>query len=163
MSLVLRALAFLGPVVALLMTSPAGRTPPWWLLIVVVVLAAATAAAPDSPIGAGTALVVLGWWVISVDAGLPGEVVVAAVALTVGHLAALLASYGPRDLPLDGPTLLLWARRGALVLLTVPGAWLAARAVEGEAEPAGLWVLTLAVACAAVIGATVALGGREPE
>lgn len=163
MSLALRALAFLGPVVALLMTGPAGRTPPWWLVIVVVALAGATAAAPDSALGAGTGLVVLGWWAISVDAELPAEVVVAAIALAVGHLAALLASYGPRAMPLDGPVLLLWARRGGLVLLTVPGAWLAARAVEGEAEPPGLWVLTLAVACAAVIGATVVVGGREPE
>lgn len=162
MSLVLRALALLGPVVALLMTGPAGRTPPWWLLVVVVLLAAATAAAPDSAIGTGAGLVVLGWWVIAVDAGLPGEVVVAAVALAVGHLAALLASYGPSDLPLDRPTLLLWARRGALVLLTVPGAWLVAEAVEGQAEPPGLWVLTLAVACAAVVGATVVVG-RETE
>jgi hypothetical protein len=159
--LVLRSLAFLGPVIALLMTGPAGRTAPWWLIVLVLVLAGATAAAPDSAIGAGTGLVVVGWWAIAVDAALPGEVVVAGVALTVGHLAATLASYGPRTMPLDAPTLLLWARRGALVLLTVPGAWLLARAVQDEPEQPGLWVLALGVACLGIIGATVAIGAEE--
>lgn len=159
--LVLRALAFLGPVVALLATGPAGRTAPWWLIVLVVVLAGATALAPDSAIGAGVGLVVLGWWAIAVDAGLPVAVVGAAVALTVGHVAALLAAYGPREMPLDTATLLLWARRGALVLLTVPGAWLLARAVQDEPEQPGLWVLALGVACLGIIGATVAIGVKE--
>ena len=159
--LVLRALAFLGPMVALLATGPAGRTAPWWLVLLVAVLAGFTAAAPDSAIGAGTGLVVLGWWAISVDAGLPGEVVVAAVALTVGHVAALLAAYGPRAMPLDRGVLLLWTRRGALVLLTIPGAWLLARAVEDEPEPAGLWVAALAVACLGTIAATAAISTQE--
>ena len=162
--LVLRALAFLGPVVALLATGSTGRTAPWWLIVLVLVLAGATAAAPDSAIGAGTGLVVLGWWTIAVDAGLPGEVVVAAVALTVGHLAALLAAYGPREMPLDRPTLLLWTRRGALVLLTVPATWLLARAVQDEPEQPGLWVLALGVACLGIVAATVAIGtGEEAE
>jgi hypothetical protein len=147
--------------VALLATAPAGHAPPWWLVLVVTALAAATAAAPDSAIGAGTGLAVLGWWAISLRDGLPGELVVAAVALTVGHLSALLASYGPRSMPLDVPTLLLWARRGALVLLTIPGAWLLARAVEDEPEEPGLWVVALAVACLGTIGATVAIGVEE--
>jgi hypothetical protein len=159
--LVLRALAFLGPVVALLTTGAAGRTAPWWLILLVLVLAGATAAAPDSAIGAGTGLVVLGWWVIAVDAVLPGEVVVAGVALAVGHLAATVASYGPGTMPLDAPTLLLWTRRGALVLLTVPGAWVLARAVQDEPEQPGLWVLALGVACLGIIGATVAIGVEE--
>jgi hypothetical protein len=161
--LVLRGLAFLGPVVALLATAPAGHAPPWWLVVLVAALAGATAAAPDSAIGAGAGLVVLGWWAISLRGGLPVEVVPAAVALTVGHLAAQLASYGPRSMPLDTPTLLLWARRGALVLLTVPATWLVARAVQDEPEQPGLWVITLAVACVGIIGATVAIGVPEEE
>lgn len=159
--LVLRTLVLLGPVVGLLLTGPTGRTAPWWLLILVVVLAGASAAAPDSALGAGTGLVVLGWWVIAVDASLPGEVVAAAVALTVGHVAATLAAYGPRAMPLDRPTLLLWTRRGALVLLTVPGAWLLARAVQDEPAQPGLWVLALGLACVGIIGATVAIGVEE--
>jgi hypothetical protein len=155
--LALRALAFLGPVVALLATGPAGHAPPWWLVLLVVGLAGGTAALPDSAIGAGAGLVVLGWWAISLRADLPGEVVVAGLALAAGHLAALLASYGPRAMPLDGPTLLLWARRGALVLLTVPVIWLVARAVQDEPEQPGLWVLALGLACLGIIGATVAL------
>jgi len=161
--LALRALVLLGPVVALLATGPAGHGPPWWLVGIVTVLAAAAAVAPDSPVGAGAGLVVLGWWTLSLRDGMPVSVAVAAVALTVGHLAALLASYGPRAMPLDRPTLLLWARRGALVLLSVPGSWLLARAVRGEPEQPGLWVLALAAACVAILGATVAMDLPDRE
>lgn len=161
--LVLRALVLLGPLVALLATGPAGHAPPWWLVGIVAVLAGAAAAAPDSPIGVGAGLVVLGWWALSLRDGMPVSVAVAAVALTVGHLAALLASYGPRGMPLDRPTVLLWTRRGALVLLTVPAAWLLARVVGGEPEQPGLWVVALAAACVAILGATAAMDVRLPE
>ena len=76
------------------------------------------------------------------------------------HLAALLASYGPAAMPLDPATLLLWARRGALVLLVVPGAFAATRLLDGEPEQPGIWVLGVAVACAATVVATVALDVR---
>ncbi|MBA2953908.1 hypothetical protein GON03_06215 [Nocardioides sp. MAH-18] len=161
--LVLRALVFLGPVVALVATGPAGHGPPWWLVVLVAVLAGAAAVAPDSPVGVGAGLVVLAWWTLSLRDGIPVSVAVAAVALTVGHLAALLASYGPRAMPLDAPTLRLWARRGALVLLTVPGAWLLARVVRGEPEQPGVWVVALAAACLAILGATAAMDVPEPK
>lgn len=161
--LALRALVFFGPVVALVATGPAGHGPPWWLVVVVAALAGASAVAPDSPIGVGSGLVVLAWWALSLRDDLPVSAAVAAVALTVGHVAALLASYGPRPMPLDRATLLLWARRGGLVLLTVPGVWLLARAVRGEPEQPGLWVVALAVACAAILGATVAMDVPERE
>jgi hypothetical protein len=159
--IVLRALVFLGPVVALLATGPAGHGPPWWLVGFVAVLAGASAVAPDSPVGVGAGLVVLAWWTLSLRDGMPVSVAVAAVALTVGHLAALLASYGPRAMPLDAPTLLLWGRRGALVLLTVPGAWLLARLVQGEPEQPGVWVVALAAACLAILGASAAIEVKE--
>lgn len=161
--LALRALVLLGPLVALLATGPAGHGPPWWLVVVVAALAGASAVAPDSPVGVAAGLVVLAWWAVSLQDDLPVSVAVAAVALTVGHVAALLASYGPRAMPLDRPTLLLWARRGALVLLTVPGAWLLARTVRGEPEQPGLWVVALATACVAIVGASVAIDLPDRE
>jgi hypothetical protein len=161
--LVLRALVFLGPVVALLATAAAGHGPPWWLVVLVAVLAGASAVAPDSPVGVGSGLVVLGWWTLSLRDGLPVSVAVAALALAVGHLAALLTSYGPREMPLDRATLLLWARRGALTLLAVPGAWLVARVVRGEPEQPGVWVVALAAACVGIIAASVAMGTQGQE
>ena len=161
--LVLRALVLLGPVVALLATGPAGHWPPWWLVVPLTVLAAMAAAAPDSPMLAGAGLLVLVWWSVSLGDGVPASVLAAAAALVVAHLAALLASYGPREMPLDRATLLLWVRRGALVLLTVPGAWVAARALHGEPEQPGIWVLGVAAACVATVVGTAALEVRGPR
>ena len=158
--LLLRAVVLLGPVLALLMTGPAGHWPPWWLVLTGVAMAGAAAAAPDSPMLAGVGLIVLVWWSVSLDDGVPGSVVLAAAALVAAHLAALLASYGPAAMPLDRHTLLLWARRGALVLLTVPAAWGLTRVLAGEPEQPGIWVLGVATACVATIAATVAIDVR---
>ena len=158
--LALRAIVFLGPVVALLATGPAGHWAPWWLVVPVAGLAAASAAGPDSPVTAGAGLVVIVWWSVSLGDGVPASVLVAAVALVAGHLAALLASYGPPAMPLDRATVLLWVRRGALVLLAVPGAWAAARLLRGEPEQPGIWVLAVAAACVATVVATAAVEVR---
>lgn len=156
----LRTVVALGPVVALLATGPAGHWPPWWLVVPVVAGAGLAAAAPDSPLPAGVGLVVLVWWTVSLGDGVPASVLVAAAALLAAHLAALLASYGPAAMPLDPATLRLWARRGALVLLVVPGAFAATRLLDGEPEQPGIWVLGVAAACAATVVATVALDVR---
>lgn len=161
--LALRAVVLLGPLVALLMTGPAGHWPPWWVLLPVAVLAAASAAAPDSPVGAGAGLVVLVWWAVSLGDGVPRSVLVAATALLAGHLAGVLASYGPREMPLDGPTIVLWMRRGALVLLAVPGAFAATRLLRGQPEQPGIWVLAVAAACAATIAAAIAIDVRRTQ
>ncbi|WP_028637140.1 hypothetical protein [Nocardioides sp. URHA0032] len=161
--LVLRAIVLLGPVVALLMTGPAGHWPPLWIVLPVAGLGATAAAAPDSPVAAGAGLVVLAWWTISLGDGVPAWVLVAAVALLAGHLAGLLAAYGPRQQPLDRATVLLWVRRGALVALTVPAAWAAVRALHGEPEQPGIWVLGVAAACVATVAATAAVEVRRTD
>jgi ABC-type spermidine/putrescine transport system permease subunit II len=161
--LVLRAIVFLGPVLALLMTGPAGDWPAWWLVLPVAGMAAASAAAPDSPVGAGAGLIVLVWWSVSLGDGVPRSVLVAAAALLAGHVAALLAAYGPREMPIDRATILLWVRRGALVLPTVPGAWLLVRALRGQPEQPGIWMLAVATACVATIVATAAVDVRRTD
>lgn len=161
--LVLRALVLLGPLVALLMTGPAGHWPPWWVLLAVVAMGAAAAVSPDSPVAAGAGLVVLTWWTVALGDGVPVSVLPAGAALLVGHLAGLLAAYGPRGMPIDRATLLLWMRRGALVLLTVPGAFATARLLRGEPEQPGIWVLGVGAVCVATIAATAALGVRSPR
>ncbi|HEU5038797.1 MAG TPA: hypothetical protein VFT70_17455 [Nocardioides sp.] len=160
---VLRAVVLLGPVVALLMTGPAGHWPPWWLVLPLTGLAALGAVAPDSPVVAGAGLLVLVWWTVSLGNGVPVSVLVAAAALLAGHVAALLAAYGPREMALERATVLLWVRRGALVLLAVPGAWLVARVLRGQPEQPGIWVLAVAAACVATVVGTAAVEVRRAE
>jgi hypothetical protein len=158
----LRALVLLGPLVALLASGPAGHAAPWLVIAATLALAAGGAWAPDSPVAAAPYLVVLGWWALALDEAVSGWAVLASAALLVAHVAGLLASYGPASMPLDAPTLRLWSTRGAVVLLTAPGAWLAARALEGEPEQPGIWVLGVAAAAAATVVATAALAvGRR--
>jgi hypothetical protein len=161
--LLLRALVLVGPVVALLATGPAGHWPPWWVVVPVVGLAGAFAAMPDSAYGAGVFLVVLVWWTISLREELQPEVLAAAAALLVAHLAAQVASYGPAALPVEAATLRLWGVRGVLVLVTVPAAWGAARLLRGEPEQPGIWILGVLAALAATVAATVALGGAGAD
>jgi hypothetical protein len=156
--IVLRALVLLGPVVALLAAGPAGHWPPWWIVLAVVALSGGFAARPDSPLGATVFLAVLVWWTISLPDALHAEVVVAAAALVVAHVAALVAAYGPDALPVEAATLRLWALRCVLVLVTVPAAWGAAVLLRGEPEQPGVWILGVVGALAATVAATVALG-----
>lgn len=160
--LVLRGLVLLGSMVALLSTGPAGHWPPWWVIAPVLALAAGFAALPDSSLGAAVFLVVLVWWAISLPDDLQPEILLAATALVVAHVAALLASYGPGAMPLDVATVRLWVRRGALVLLTVPAVWALARLLRGEPEQPGIWVLGVVAALVATVAATVALGAARP-
>ena len=161
--LVLRVLVLLGPVLAVLSTGPAGNWPPWWWVVGVVALGGWAAVRPDSPAPSSAALAALVWWSLSLGEGVPAWSVVAALALLVAHVAALLAAYGPAAMPVDAPTIRLWVRRGALVGLVVPAAYAAARVLGGEPDQPGIWVLGVAVACAATVAATVMLplGGDE--
>jgi len=160
---VLRAVVLLGPVVAVLMTGPTGNAPPWWVVGGVLATAGAAAWSPDGPWAVCAGLAVLAWWAVAVGDQVPASVLVAAVALVAAHVAALLASFGPPPMPVDADTVLLWVRRGALVLLTVPVAWGLARLLRGEAEQPGIWLLGVAAACVATVVATAALAVRDGE
>jgi hypothetical protein len=161
--LVLRTLVLLGPVVAVLASGPAGNWPSWWAVVLVLATAGAASWQPDGPFPACAGLVVLGWWAVAVGDRVPVAVLVAAAALVVGHVAALLASYGPESMPIDTATVLLWVRRGALVLLVVPVAWGLARLLRDQPEQPGVWVLGVAAAFVAMVVATVALPVRADE
>lgn len=161
--LLLRAVVFLGPVLAVLATGPAGNWPPWWIAGIVVLIAAAAAYDPDAPYGTGAGLVVLGWWAIALGDGLPASILVAALGLVAAHVAALLASYGPATMPVDAATLRLWGGRCAAVLITVPAAWALALLLRGEPEQPGIWLLGAATAFVATVVATAALAVRAQE
>jgi hypothetical protein len=160
--LVLRALIALGPVVAVLAAGPAGQWPPWWMLVATLVLAGGFAAFPESAFGAGAMLIVLAWWAAGLDDGLHPAVLVAAAALLVTHVAAVLTSYGPGEMPVDAPLVWLWVRRGALALLGVPLVWGLALLLDGEPEQPGIWVVGVAAGLAATVAAAVALTARQP-
>lgn len=155
--IVLRALIVTGPVVATLATGPAGHWPPWWMVAAALGLAAGFAVLPESPIGVGTFLVVLGWWTLGLDDALHPAVLVVAVALVVTHVAAQLASYGPAAMPVDAGLIRLWVRRTTVVLLAVPLVWGLARLLRGDAEQPGIWVVGVAAALAATVAAGIAL------
>lgn len=160
--LVLRALIVLGPLVGVLAAGPAGHWPPWWVLVVTVGFAGGSAAFPESPFGAGAMLAVLAWWTAGLDDGLHPAVLVAAAALLLTHLAAVLASYGPGEMPVEPALVRLWARRGALALLGVPAVWGLALVLRGEPEQPGIWVVGVASGLVATVAAAVALTARQP-
>ena len=161
--LVLRALVLLGPVVALACSGFAGSRPSWLVVGLVLVLAACSAGMPDSPFVAATLLTVLLWWMVGLRDGLHPAVLVAGGALVLTHVAAVLASYGPGEMPVDAPVVRLWVRRGALLLLTVPAVWGAAILLRGEPEQPGIWVLGAAAAFAATVVAAVLLTPGRAE
>jgi hypothetical protein len=160
--LVLRVLILLGPVVAVLAAGPAGQWPPWWFAVPVLVLAGGFAALPDSPIGAGVMLAVILWWAAALDDGLHPAVLVAAAALLVTHVAAVLASYGPGEMPVDPALAWVWVRRGALLLVGVPLVWGLALALRGEPEQPGIWVVGVAAGLVVTVAAAVVLTARQP-
>ena len=160
---VLRVLVLLGPLVALLSTGLAGVSPAGWLVALVLVLSVAFAAMPDSPFGTAAMVVVLAWWGVAFRDGLHPQALLAAAGLVVAHVAAVLTTYGPGEMPLDRDLARLWVRRGALVFVTAPAVWAAATALRGQPEPAGIWVAGLAAAFVATLAASLAFGVREEE
>jgi hypothetical protein len=152
----LRAVTALGPPVALLAASPEGLVPPLWLVALVVLLSLGFAYLPEQYVGSAAMVLVVGWWTVDVGPAMPLTVVVASGALLASHLAATLAAYGPRALPVDRAVVLRWTRRGALVWLVAPLLWLVVDAQRGHTTPASYWVAGLAVALVvAVTAATI--------
>jgi hypothetical protein len=141
----LRAVVFLGPVIALLAGVPQGLTPPVWLLLVVAAVALGSAVVPEHYVGSVALVLVLAWWVIDVRDGLPLSAVAAAGALLAGHLAATVAAYGPERMAPERPVVLLWVRRGVLVWLASVLTWVVVDAEQGRATSAAYWVGGLAV------------------
>lgn len=150
--LLVRGVVLTAPVVALLLVAGAGDPPPGWAVALVVVLALGWACLPESVLGTFTLLAVLAWWGTADLDGAPVLAVPAATLLLVAHVAAVLASYGPADLPVDRALALLWLRRTLLVGMSAPAAWVVVGALRGGAAPAGVWVAGLvAVAVGGVV------------
>jgi hypothetical protein len=157
--IVLRIAVGAGPVVAVSASGLDAELPPSWLLVLVLVLASGHAFLPESGLGTAGMLVVVGWWglgPLAERAAPPASVVLAAVALITAHVAAVLVSYGPGDLPVDRSLLWTWLRRAALAATAAPVVWFVAVGVDGQPEPAGIWVAALVAATVAAVVASAA-------
>ncbi len=158
---VLRVLVALSPLAALLCTAGAGEGAPGWLVVLVLVLGLGWAAFPESVAGAAVIVAVIVWWGVGLREGLDVWALPAAAALLAAHVAAVLLSYGPPQLQLDGPTFWLWVRRGASVYLAAPLVFGLAVWVRDQPAPDGMWAVGLAAALAAMLAASVVLARRD--
>ncbi len=147
----LRAVVVVGTLTALLATGLVGAWPRWWLVVVVAVLAIAFAVSPDSAIGTVAMALVLAWWGLAFRDDVHPQVLVAAVALVVAHVAAMVAAYGPGELAVDPATVRLWARRAGLVVLAAPTVLVAWELAPDAPEDSTLWVVGLAAALVATL------------
>ena len=151
----LRLVVLLGPVLALLGTGLSGPSPRGWLIALTVALALGFAAMPESALGTSVLCLVVVWWGLALDdvSGVPVEAAGAAVALLAAHVSALVMSYGPTGLPMNGAVLRTWLRRGLLL----------AAAVDGQPEPPGIWVAGLAAAVVVCVVAASAVVVPDPS
>ena len=151
----LRAVAALGPVLAVLATIPVGTPPPWWLVVVTAALGAGYAYFPDSAVGTGVLLLVLIWWAVGPPDGLHPMAILAAAALLAAHVAGILAGYGPGSVPPDPAAVRRWVARGIVVLPAAVLAWAMATAARDSDEPPGLWAAGLAGLLVGIVVANV--------
>lgn len=160
---VLRATIVVGLMVALLATGLRGAWPAWWLVVLVGGLAVAFSLLPEAPMGTVATGLVLAWWAFAFRDGPHPQALLGAAGLLTAHVAAVIAGYGPRDLPLDRATVRLWAVRGALVFLAAPAVFAVATLLRGQPEPVGIWVAGLAAALVTTVTAGVVLTRSSPE
>jgi hypothetical protein len=150
----LRAVAALGPLLALAAGAPEGVVPSLFVVVVTAALGLAYAFLPEHFVGSIVLVLVLLWWSLHVGSSMPGGALVAAGALVASHVAGVLLGYGPPRMAVGADLVLPWVVRGALVWLAAPVVWVAARAYGGEASPTSYWLGGLAVALVgAVVGA----------
>ncbi len=152
-----------GPLVAVLASGLDGELPPPWLVVVIAAFSVGHALLPDSQLGTTAALLVLGWWAIGPVAALPVSLLLASAALVAAHVAAVLAVYGPPELPIDPVLLSTWLRRGLLSLLAAPLVWVVVAAIDDQPEPDGIWVAALVAVTAGAVVASVAFGIDAPS
>jgi hypothetical protein len=161
---VVRAVLFLGVMVALLAGVPEGYTPPVVVVGVVVLGGVLAAFRPDDLAFSLTLGIVLVWWTVQLHTQVPVGVLVAAAGLVTAHVAATLLTYGPRFMAIPADLAVVWAVRGFLVWLAAPLVWLVARVYADRAVPTSFWLAGLATALGgAVVAALVVRPSAETD
>ena len=158
----LRAVVLLGPVLALVARGPSLGAPKPWVVGVVLLLGVGWALTPESFVGCVVLLVVGFSWVSAHEAEVPVGALVAAFGLLAAHLAALVVSYGPSQLPINAGVVRLWIVRGVMLLAAAPVVWALARTVDGLPASGSVWVAGLVVAVSVVVVATAATRALNP-
>jgi hypothetical protein len=126
------------------------------------VLSIGFAAMPESALGTVCLAVVVLWWALAGGSEVAVSAIPAALLLMAAHVAALLLSYGPTEMPVAAAVLRLWLRRGSAVAVVVPVVWLFAVLVDGQPEPPGIWIAGLVCATVVCVVAATAVTMREP-
>jgi len=154
----LRLVVFAGIVLALVALGRPGHALPGSLLGVGLLLAALFAALPESPAGLVALCYVLALAAVRERHHVDASALAVAVGLVASHVAAGLAAYAPPRATPDRPTMLLWARRGALVLVPAVVAWGVVAAVGVSGRP--VWILGAALVLAATVAVTAIVQER---
>ena len=157
----LRAGCCLGPVLAVLVSAPAGADVSPRLLVSLTLVALLGATYPEAPAAILAPLIVVGWWATRVEDQTHPMVLVAAACLLVGHTCGVVAGLGPASYDVERATLLLWARRVALLFPVAVLAWLVTLLGEGH-DYLRVWAFAAAVAVGLLGVALTALVDR-PE
>lgn len=155
----LRAVVVLAPLLACLLTGVVGPAPAVWFVLLLLVLSVGWAVFSESAVGVAVLTLALTWWAVGPegDEALHPVVVAAAACLVAAHLAALLLSYAPAEAVLSRALLVLWVRRGLIVLLSVPVLLGAALLLRGDVDVAGAWTAGLVGVTAATVLCLVAV------
>ncbi|CUR60236.1 conserved membrane hypothetical protein [metagenome] len=153
-ALACRILLVLLPLVAV---SAAWQRPGTPFLVLLLVLAGLWALLPESSAGIVVLLLVISWWAAAVRDPLGVRVLLAATALLAAHIAAVLASYGPARLPIDGRLASLWLLRGVAASAAALLAWAVATWLAGSGPQPALWSIALLGVAGAVVSASVLL------
>jgi hypothetical protein len=152
---VLRGLVLAFPQVAIWLTRVSGTSPDPKLVLLVLGLSVYAALAPESAASVVLLGVVVAWWGLAFRDLAHPEMVLAALCVLATHVCLTIAAYGPASLPVDRALVLLWVRRGLLVLVPVPLLYVGAVLLQGQPAPPGMWVIGMVCVLGAAVGATL--------
>jgi hypothetical protein len=160
---VLRAVAALGPTVALVAGVPEGYSPRWWLIVLVLAGGVGYALSPEHYVGLLVMVVVVVWWMWEVRGEMPVGALVASAALLAAHVSGLVLSYGPPRTAVIGPVRAVWLPRSAVVWLVAPVIWVVARGYRGHETPSLYWFLGIGVAAVGAVLVALAIPTADED
>lgn len=152
--LMARLVLLTGPLLALL---PAPDAIPYVAWPCSALLGVAAARWPDGQAGLGAVALVVVVWALAPGDELPASVLLSAVVLVVFHVAGVLASYAPAQLPLGRDLLSQWALRTLGLCAVAGGVFALSRLLQGAGSPAIAWGAGVGAAVLLMVAGRVAL------
>lgn len=148
---VLRALIFLAPLLALLASGVITGGVGFWTVATTVMLAAAAAVLPDTHLPAVLLIVVASHWCAAVDDVRTPWTLLAAGCMLAIHVPAALVSTTPASATFSAATLRRWGARTLGVAIATTLAWLLALVVQGATVPASVLLFVVSVVAMAAL------------